>query len=67
MSDCKDSPLFRNKQGIGAEKVHIEFTSGIPGVSSSLFAGWSWGAQEPVPVTIKRKNTFLFILFKYRI
>ena len=37
MSDCKDSPLFRNKQGIGAEKVHKEFTLGIPGASSSPF------------------------------
>ena len=35
MSDCKDSQLFRIKQGISAEKVHIEFTLGIPGTSSS--------------------------------
>ena len=36
---CNDigSRLFRNKQGIGAEKVHIEFTLGIPGASSSPF------------------------------
>ena len=30
------SRLFRIKQGISAEKVHKEFTSGIPGASSSL-------------------------------
>ena len=34
---CPDigSRLFRIKQGIGAEKVHTKFTSGIPGASSS--------------------------------